>query len=358
MNMERPELVFPQRLAQARRMRGLSLRQLSEATGNRVSHNALNRYEKGVMRPGSEVLVAVAEALRQSPEFFFRPFGIELKGIKFRKMSRLAGKEQVAIREQALDYFERYLEIEQILAIAAAFENPLETFKIKSCEDVEIAAEKLRSAWELGEAPLASVVEIVEARGIKIFEVVAPESFSGFSGRADGYPIVVSAKWMNKDLPRKRFTVLHEVAHLLLRLLQSVADKSKEEEKFCHRFAAAMLIPRNIFRAELGGFRRHLSLEELKDIKARYGISIAAIVQRAADLEMISPALLKGFHIKRNTSGWHKNEPGEYEGRETATRFEQLVLRATAEETISLSKAAALLNQPLPTVRAKLDGLA
>jgi transcriptional regulator with XRE-family HTH domain len=47
---------------------------LSEATTGKVSHNALSRYEKGIMLPGSEILLAVSKALDQKPDYFFRPF--------------------------------------------------------------------------------------------------------------------------------------------------------------------------------------------------------------------------------------------------------------------------------------------
>jgi len=41
-----------------------------------------------------------------------------------------------------------------------------------------------------------------------------------------------------------------------------------------------------------------------------------------------------------------------------STRFGQLVLRATAEEFISLSKGAALLDVPLQQFREKISGFA
>jgi predicted HTH domain antitoxin len=45
------------------------------------------------------------------------------------------------------------------------------------------------------------------------------------------------------------------------------------------------------------------------------------------------------------------NEPGEYLGKEHANRFDQLVYRAAAEEIITFSRAAELLNMPLSNFR-------
>ena len=52
-----------------------------------------------------------------------------------------------------------------------------------------------------------------------------------------------------------------------------------------------------------------------------------------------------------NVRGWKKNEPGIYKGREKASRFKQLVFRAAAEDIITFSKAAELLNRPLSDFR-------
>jgi Zn-dependent peptidase ImmA (M78 family) len=254
-----------------------------------------------------------------------------------------------------VDFFERHRAIEELLGVASQFENPLANRAVRNGEDVEVAAERLREAWRLGEDPLPNVREMLEGKGIMMFEVDAPQGFNGFAGRADGHPVVVLAKWLERDLPRKRFTALHEVGHLLLKLPDKVA--AKEQEALCHRFAGAMLIPRRVFITEFGGHRQRVSLEELMNVKARYGMSIAAIMRRALNLELIAPALYQRFCIVSRKEGWHKKEPGEYAGRESSSRFEQLVVRAASESVISESKGASLLNEPLLDFRERLAGV-
>jgi Zn-dependent peptidase ImmA (M78 family) len=351
--MNDPKQTFGQRLTQARKMRGLSL--LAEKLEGQVSHNALHKYELGRMMPDSTVLIAVADVLNQDLDFFFREPTLELKGLQFRKASKLGAKAEESIRERAVDYFERHREIEELLGIASQFRNPLANLVIHCGADVEEAAAKLRDAWRLGEDPLPNVREMLESKGIMMFEVDAPESFNGFAGHADGHPVIVLAKWLDRDLPRKRFTALHEVGHLLLNLPDKLAGK--EQEAMCHRFAGAMLMPQRVFVSEFGGHRRHVSLAELVSLKVRYGMSAAAIMHRALDLGLISPALHKRFCIIRSKKGWHKEEPGAYAGRESSARFEQLVVRAAAEAVISESKGAALLNEPFVDFRERLAGV-
>jgi Zn-dependent peptidase ImmA (M78 family) len=84
-----------------------------------------------------------------------------------------------------------------------------------------------------------------------------------------------------------------------------------------------------------------ISFRERLGIKADWGISIAALMRRAADLGIITPGQLKSFHFQNSAA--RKNEPGKWEGSEHADRYEQLVYRAAAQELITRSKAAELL---------------
>lgn len=354
--MHDPKLTFAQRLIQARKMRGLSLRALAEKMEGRVSYNALHKYEQGLMMPDSEVLTAIADALDQDLDFFFREQAVELKEVRFRKTSRLGAKEEQVIREQAADYFERCREIDQIVGLPVRFQNPLAGFKIKKADDVEIAADQVRAKWNLGEDPLPNVREMLEAKGVLIFEVETPDSFNGFAGHADGQPMIVLGKWLNNDLPRKRFTELHEIGHVLLDFDRVFSEK--DQERLCHRFAGALLIPHKVFVQEFGGARERISLAELVDLKERYGMSIAAIMHRAFDLSLISAALYERFCINYKKQRMHKGEPGQYAGREGSSRFEQLVLRAASEGLVSQTKGAALLNEPLVDFRERLVGIA
>jgi len=356
MQQQNPKEIFGRRLEQARRMRGLSLRSLSEATGDKISYNAIHRYECGDMMPGDDVLIALADALDKPLDFFFRPFAVELTGVQFRKKSAMGAKTTGAIEEMAADFFERYLEIEQALGLPLKFRDPLVGFSLRKAEHAEKAAETVRSEWNLGEDPVPNVMEALEGNGIKVFEVDAPEHLDGFSGWADGHPVVVLGAWLNRDLPRKRFIALHEVSHLLIHAHSKL--QGKELESCCHRFAGALLIPRKVFITELGGFRHRISLEELVSLKIRYGMSIAAIMHRALDLGQIDGSTYKRFVISYKKNGWHRQEPGEYCCPEKSTRFEQLVLRATAEEIISISKGAALLGKPLEQFQDKMSGFA
>ncbi|WP_335964881.1 XRE family transcriptional regulator [Galbibacter sp. PAP.153] len=339
--------LFAKRLKSARILAAISQDELVARIEGMVSKNAISKYERGEMMPNGKVLIVLAKALGVKPDYFFREFNVEIEQIEFRKKSKLGVKRVNAIREKVVDIVERYLELEQFLSIKSEFRNPIAHLVIKNQDDIENAVNLLLKKWKLGLNALPNVIELLEDKEIKVIEIDAPEAFDGFSGWADRkFPVIVLNQ--NFSIERKRLTALHELGHLLLNFSDQL--EHKEVERKCFQFAAAMLIPEETFKIELGGKRTHISLPELVSIKETYGISIQAIMARAKDLGVISEHLFINFRkwISRN-----KTEAGlgSYIGKENSNRFKQLLYRAASEEVISLSKAANLSNQKLAAFR-------
>jgi Zn-dependent peptidase ImmA (M78 family)/transcriptional regulator with XRE-family HTH domain len=338
---------FGERLKSARKMSGLSMEALSERAGKAVTKQAISKYEKGLMNPGSDALVTLSRALGVKSDYFFRPQKVSLGELEFRKKSKLGRKEEESVKYRTLDFLERYLEIEDILGDKAIFNNPLSGTNVFNPEDAEKAALEMRRKWKLGDAPISNLIELLEDKGIRIFEIETGGYFNGISAWAGDIPVIAVRK--QDDLLRKRFTISHELGHILLKIHEK--NNQKAREKLCHTFAGAFLLPENVIKAELGERRTRIALWELKKIKGIYGISIQAIMVRAKHLKIISDYTYKKFWITVTTRGWKTEEPGEYLGKEHANRFDQLVYRAAAEEIITFSRAAELLNLPLSEFR-------
>jgi Zn-dependent peptidase ImmA (M78 family)/transcriptional regulator with XRE-family HTH domain len=338
-------------------MAGLSLRELSDRLEGAVSHAALAKYEKGEMMPNSTLVTELARLLQQPVDFFFRPPQLEFQSVRFRKMVRLARRAEDSLREQALDYFERYAQIEAVLGVAKPFKNPLASPTVSVPEEAAAKADELRKAWHLGSDPIPDVIELLENKGIKIQEARTDDRhFDGLCASTEAGPVIVIASWLNENLLRKRMTTIHELAHVLLKMPDGVEPKI--EERLVGRFAGAFLLPAETFREGFGHSRKAITLHELIQLKLHFGVSITAIIMRASQLGLITDATAKRFW-----SGWGaewrkaRKEPGDelYCGREKPARFPQLVHRAAAEEMISLSKGAALLGQRLGEFRAELQ---
>lgn len=353
--------ILPARLRQARDMAGLSLRALAEATEGAVSHNAISRYEKGVMLPGSEALGAISVAVGQPLDFFVRPFhrNIDLRDVRFRKrVSKLGKKEQEALKSQAQDFFERYCEIEEILGTWVEYKPPFDSERETTRDQIPKLAEELREEWELGSDPLPNVHELMELKGIKVCELSTDnESFDGFSAITEAGPVVAIGTWLNKDIPRKRMTEVHELAHVVLNVPKNMDER--EEEKLVWNFAGELLMPEKEF-ADKFGRRTRITLHELTALKKHFGVSIMSIVYRAGELGLISDSAKVGFFKYANKHRWRsRGEPGHdaYTGTESNQRFRTLVHRAVVEEKISESKGAALLGVSIPKLLEDLEGV-
>jgi len=325
-------------------MRGLSLQGLSDKLENKISRQALHKYEKGTVEPDFDMIQDIAEVLDLKPDYFYREISVEINQIAFRKLTSLSQKEQHRIIETARDYLSRYLELEQIIGKQPSVHNPLDGIPIETKDDVEKAAQKLRQVWELGKDPLFNVLELLEDQGIKIIELEGDESIDGFSTWVnESIPVIGLNSNKKESLDRYRFTVLHELGHLLLDIKSS---SEKDHEKLCNYFAGAMLLPQSAIEHEIGLKRNQISLNELRAIKKQYGISAQAVVYRLRELKVISDQSLRNFFRFINAKGYKKDESklGTYQGEEEALRFDQLLGQALIEQHITVSKAAALKN--------------
>ncbi len=345
--------LFAERFKSARMLNGMSLQDLANKLTTKISRQALHKYERGEVIPDSEMLIHLCEALNVRPDYFFRDTKVELSVPEFRKLKRLPVKEQHRIMEHTKDVLARYLELEEIIGIETKFTNPLEDWDvISSFEDIEKASIKVRKAWKLGSDPIYNTLELLEDNHIKVVTINSEDSFDGMQTWVNNnVPVIAINIARLKSTDRIRFTVLHELGHLLLPL-SGVAEAQKE--RFCHQFAAAMLIPRETAEKELGKHRKKLFVQELGALKQQYGISIQALVYRARDLGIISDTYVKQFMYLMVHNQWKVIEPIQYTGVEESHRFNQLLFRALAEDLISMSKAAVLNNQSLIDFRKQI----
>lgn len=346
------ENIFGKRLKLARKMAGYSLQELADALDNKVTKQSLNKYELGLMKPSGDVLVTISSTLKVKPDYFMKKNQVEFGQILFRKKAGLSKRNEDSIIEKVRDYIDRYLEIENIVGVNTDFKNPLQNTAIYTKADVEHAAIKLRKEWDLGTDPIPNIIEMLELRGIKVLLIDDIEEIDGLAlFTASGIPVVV-VNIRNKPIERIRFTIVHELAHLLLNFEKDVADLPKKVEVYCHFFSSCFLIPSEMLIKLIGSAKRnYIQINELISIKEYYGISLRAIVHRLKELETIVPSYYERWMVWLSKTYGAKNEPGGYKGEEKSRNFDQLVNMALAEELISLSKAAAIWNISINQLR-------
>lgn len=343
--------VFGRRLNQARLIKGISMEELGQSVQPSVSRQAIHKYEKGQSMPDSRMLISLGKVLGVKPDYFFRPFTVEIDKVMFRKKSRFSEKDSLAIKEKVREELERYLEVERLSGVESSFNLPHEQIAISN--DVIAFANLIRQKLGLGVDGISNVIEVLEDNGIKIIEVSESESFEGLSGYAnDNIPLIVIN--CNQTSERKRFTLLHEFGHLLMNFGDVASNKVIEEG--CNTFAREMLLPSDVLKSRLGNRRHDISLTELTDVQKQFGISIDSIMESLAHNGVITGRRYAGYLEKKKIfPDFNSLVERSLASPETSGRYVRMVYRALADEIISFSKAAALLNTSVDNVKAQLQ---
>lgn len=345
--------VFSRRLKSARLMRGLSMDSLCERMENAVSKQSISKYENGKMMPDSTTLISLSQALNVSVDFFFRPYTVSLDSMEFRKKCRLKVSSLNAIKEKVLDEIERYLEIENLLEMDNLFTVDYSDKMVTTPEGAREIAIRLRRDWKLGEDAINNIIFLLEENGIKVIQLDTDEEFDGLSGFVNKvHPVIIVNKKAYAE--RQRFTVLHELGHLLLHFDTDMPDKAKE--RLCNVFANEMLLPSSQFIEMVGASRKDISLQELIPLQKQYGLSIDAMMYKAKELGIITEQRYKGYCIKRSSSAdFHRQVIEPRYPREDSRRFQTLVYKAISQEVISISKASSLLNCSVNEIRSSIS---
>lgn len=336
------------RIKRARKALGLSLRDLSDKVD--LSHSAIKKYEDNDVVPSSEMLIKLAQALHVRVEYFFRPDCFTLGNIQYRKHTDMPDRHLEEITAKILDQIERRIELENLFPSL-----PIQPFaitdlpkKIDSSEDIEVLADQVREQWHLGIEPLSDLIDIFEEHGIKVFEIDNQQyaKFDGLSATINQIPVIVIGNQWPGD--RQRFTLAHELGHILLANRLSF---NMDEENFCNHFAGAFLFPKKATITLLGEHRNYIEPRELSILKQEFGISMLGILHRAEATGIISNSLYRQIRSEFNERGWNKLEPGEQYPKQKTHIFEQMVFHALAEEYIGESKAAELMNMSIESFR-------
>jgi Zn-dependent peptidase ImmA (M78 family) len=223
--------------------------------------------------------------------------------------------------------------------------------EITSLDQIESLCASLRRAWNLGLNPIPNLIDTLESKGVKVFitRYDGHKNFNGLSTTVNGSPLVVVGKHWPGD--RQRFTLAHELGHLVLK--GRLKGKLKtQQETACHRFAGAFLAPEAMVRQALGQHRTWLEPQELKILKDEYGLSMGAWTYRAFDLGILNKQAMKSIWRHFRAMRWKEKEPDPQYPQEQPWLFTQTVYRALAEDLFGESKAAELLGMSVMDLHA------
>ena len=299
------------------------------------------KYEKGEILPDSKKLIDFANAYNVKSIELLKVYNVpKMKFTSFRKKKRLTGQNLELLEELIQDEVAKYLEIIEMNNIDT--DNiKLKNYSCNNLEDAEKAANDFRNYIKISnKQPISDLINILENLGIIIIQIKNPDNrfddFDGLSEIVNSIPVIVLLDGI-KDGARQRFTIAHELGHLVL----NINNDELDEEKLCNRFASALLMPKEAIINEFGYSRGNINFFELTAFKNEFKVSYAAIVYRLKDLNIISEYLYKKLSIFLSQR-IGKNDPKPIQP-ETSFQFKKIVYKLEADEIISVNKACELL---------------
>lgn len=333
-----------------RRARGMTQTELADAAG--ITQAALSRYENDMREPDKEIVRRLADALGVTAPFLAHDFqmrgGIAADAHMRRKATaKPADWKRVEAKVNELRMHSSFL-LERV-----PLEPGRHVLNLDPDEQTpQEAAQMQRASWQMPIGPVRHLVRWLEAAGVLVVE----ESFGiqridGMSQWAGEHAVVLVNAAMPTD--RRRWTLAHELGHLILHSTYIGADAEGQ----ANAFAAEFLMPEQVIRSELS----NLSLGKLMDLKAEWGTSMQAICERAVELKKATSGDRQRFYRQMRDRGWRIHEPGSDElAPETPTLARSLgrqlldagLSRAEVAQMVGVCKGRNSVFLPEPTAGA------
>jgi len=349
--------VIGERLASARRARGLTQQHAAEALG--VARTTITAMEKGDRRPRASELFTLARLYGRSLGDLVRPLR---EGetpsfvVQFRAAHAGVTPATESKREKDIQRFEElcrwYVDLERMLDAPLPVRHP-EEYDISGTSPeraAEAVATAERNRLGLGDGPIGDLWSLLETDvGLRIFAIpMQDRRIAGmFVASSDlGGCVAVNA---NHPANRQRWTMAHEYWHFL-------TDRFKAEitvlrngrvpisERAADAFARHFLMP------DSGLTRRFLDLKRAKNgpitpadvltLAHRYGVSFQAMTLRLEDLELLKLGTwdtLKAHGFKPEVARKLVDLP-EREAPYTSLPFRYVTLAARAYEDSLISE--------------------
>ncbi len=308
--------IIPSRITEAREARAKSMEDLADSIG--VTRQSISKYERGIVNPSPEMLQAISHSLGFPPEFFYKAETESNAGCSplfFRSKSNIAKKVKTACRYQIkwTDEIKKQLE-KYVDFVDRDLPTIDKNYEDLSFEDIEELALTIRKDWGINDDPINDLIGLLENKGIIVTQFATNDfcAFKGidaFSCWRNGTPYILYHS-ISKSAVRTRFSILHELGHLIMHSSIAEDDSVKKEivdmaDMQADRFAAAFLLPATSFPEDV----RSTSLVFLEMVKRKWGAAMSTIIKRCETLELLTESQINYLKRQMTTKKYWYKEP-------------------------------------------------
>lgn len=284
----------------ARIAAGLTQAQLADRS--EVTQAALSRYENGLREPDPATLDRLTSAVGVNTRLLNNMSEVIGSIATEAHMRRRATAPVRVWRRQEASI--NVLRAQMGLLLSVIDYHPPNTVPI--LDPIEYppheAARLVRAQWRMPQGPVRNLTAWMESAGCLIVERdFGSPRVDGLSQWIGDHPIIM----INSRVPtdRKRLTLAHELGHIVMHSEPVHLSAQSEEEAM--RFAAEFLMPAHLIRPEL----RQRSLGHFANMKRKWMVSMAALIERAHNLGTITQTNRTSLYKALSARGWRKKEP-------------------------------------------------
>jgi Zn-dependent peptidase ImmA (M78 family) len=285
----------------------------------KISPASVSSYESAVRAPSPTTASRLAEALQYPLAFFYLPDIdlVEAEAVSFRALARIPAKKRDMVtgaiaHAQSVDRW-----------ITERYERPdVDVPDLSGVAPVEAAA-TVRSAWGLADGPLPSVIGLLESKGVRVYSLgtsSAPwdlDEVFGISMWRDGIPFIFIN--LNVTVERVRFSLLHELGHLVLHRADD--PDTTRTEKQANTFAGHFGIPSSFLTAEFTPFD---SFPDILESKKRIRASAMSYVYRLNEDGLIDEWRYRELCVRLRRD-YGKDEPEPMVEKESSSLLRQVI---------------------------------
>ena len=250
----------------ARESRGITQKTMAEAIEG-LNQGNLSKMEKGVLPVSEEMIDRVAKYLDYPVSFFYKESqSRKLNSFFYRKRVTMPNRSGITPKE---------------------------------------VARRTRLFLGIQKGPIENFVKTIERHGIiVIFLEDAPEKFFGVTMFTNKSVPVIFING-DKSGDNKRFTLGHELGHLVMHLREDVYSlDEKDMDKEADAFSSEFNMPEQECRGDL----LNVKYKDLPTIKMYWKLSKAAICYKAKEMGMLGDSQYRYYMMQLSKSGQRKKE--------------------------------------------------
>lgn len=280
----------------AREAAGITQKELADRVG--ISQANISRIENGFIAITDEMIQKIADTLSFPVNFFYEDGKINsVKNYHFRKAKSLPTKEFIRLNAESIV---DKLRIEKLLR-PVEIETEYVSLELAEFEKPENIAKELRKLWKVSKGPIPNLTALLESKGIMIMPVdFGTRLISDMTTQTEKGIFII---FLNSIMPpdRKRFTLAHALGHIIMHDFATTTVIEDEAD----RFAGEFLMPTEEIYYQL----TDLNLSRLADLKRYWKVSMAAVLMKAGQLEVISDNQKQYLWRKISARGYRLKEP-------------------------------------------------